>query len=255
MNPKLSVNLDHVLTLRQVRQTLYPSIVEAARLVELSQACGVTLHLREDRRHVQDPDVFSVQAAMRKKLNLEMSIASDVVAVCLRLKPQQATLVPERRAELTTEGGLNLSENSETIRQVLTQLKAAGIVVSLFIEPSLLVVEQSRSLGADMVELHTGAFAHATALGRDGADELLRLRRAAEHAHGLGLQVAAGHGLTLQNVAAVAQLPYITELNIGHGLVSHAVFVGLPQAIADFLQAMQQSTEHSVQNVPALSLS
>ena len=249
----ICVNLDHVATLRQARLTSYPSLIETARIVDQSTAVGVTLHLREDRRHVQDHDVFDVKQNILKKLNLEMSTARDIVELCLKALPAQATLVPERRQELTTEGGLNVFDDPRNLRQLIATLQSHKIVVSLFIDPTIEAVETSAAIGADIVELHTGAYAQAFLEGRQIDSEIQQLRKAALHAHEAGLLVYAGHGLTLDNVSTVAQIPYLSELNIGHGLVSHAVEVGLRQAIADFSVAMNGPAPTALKAEPILS--
>ena len=252
---QLSVNLDHVATLRQQRRVSYPSVQKAMEIVEASPALGVTLHLREDRRHIQDGDLLVAKASFGKKLNLEMSLATDIVELALRVAPQQITLVPERREELTTEGGLDVKVHFDRLKPLIQAFKTKNIHSSLFIEPDVTAIRYAAELGADAVELHTGAYANAVLQAKNVDLELQRLRQAASIAHSAGLRVYAGHGLTLDNVGAVAMLQHITELNIGHGLVSHAVFVGLTQAIADFCHAMSQAHKVAFNAEPALSLS
>jgi pyridoxine 5-phosphate synthase len=227
---KLGVNLDHVATLRQVRRTTYPDVWVAAQAAEGGGADGITVHLREDRRHIQDADVDLLRARISTKLNLEMAATQEMVAKACAVRPQDACLVPERRAELTTEGGLDAAGQIDTLRPVVERLQAAGIRVSLFIDPEDRQIEAAQRLRANAVELHTGTYADVpTALARQA--ELERIRRAAEHAAAAGLLINAGHGLTLDNVAPIAAIAVVHELNIGHSIVADAVFVGLEEAV------------------------
>ncbi len=231
----LGVNIDHVATLRQARRTNEPDPVWAAALAELGGADGITVHLREDRRHIQDRDVELLRQTVTVKLNLELACNADVLAIACRLRPDQATLVPERREEVTTEGGLDALGNREAVAEALARLRAAGIVVSLFLDPEPAQIELAAELGADAVELHTGRYALA-ASGGPQTVELLALSRAAAMVRQLGLTLHAGHGLTYRNVRPIAQLEGMTELNIGHSIVSRAVMVGFQQAVREMKQ-------------------
>ena len=224
---RLYVNIDHVATLREARKTDEPDTIAAAAAAERAGADGITVHLREDRRHIQDADVTALAKSVRTVLNLELGAAPEIVRIAARVKPFQATVVPERRREITTEGGLALRRGDRRLRLAVEMLQDAGIRVSLFIDPVPKVIDQARALGVPAIELHTGRYAHNWK--RPGP--LNELRRAASHAKGLGLAVHAGHGLTYQNVQPVAAIPEIEELNIGHSIVSNAVFWGLEEAV------------------------
>jgi pyridoxine 5-phosphate synthase len=226
---RLYINIDHVATVRQARRTDEPDPVEAARRCEEAGADGITVHLREDRRHIQDHDVERL-APLVRVLNLELATSGDVVALACRLKPYQATLVPERREEVTTEGGLDLARPNPRLRETIRRLEQAGARVSLFIDPDFAALDAAKDLGVPAVELHTGRYAHTW---RDGDAALDELRRAARHAADMGLFVHAGHGLTYRNVTPVARIPEIEELNIGHSVVSRAVMVGMGAAVAE----------------------
>jgi pyridoxine 5-phosphate synthase len=228
----LGVNIDHVATLRQVRQTVEPDPVWAAAICELAGADGITVHLREDRRHIQDRDVELLRQTVRSKLNLEMAVAEEIVTFATRIRPDQATLVPERREEVTTEGGLDVVGNRARISDVVKRLQDAGIVVSLFIDPERDQVEASRETGAEFIELHTGAYANARTPSEQAA-QLDALRKAGAQSRGLGLGLNAGHGLTVLNVQPVAAIPEMHELNIGHSIISRAVFMGLDAAVKE----------------------
>jgi len=226
---KLGVNIDHVATLRQARRTSYPDIVEAALAAERGGADGITVHLREDRRHIQDADVDRLQASIGTKLNLEIAATDEMVNKALQVRPTDVCLVPEKREELTTEGGLDVAGQSESLARVVGRLRDAQIRVSLFIDPDEKQIEASRKLKADIVELHTGTYAEAA--GSHGRiRELERILRAAQVADGYGLIVNAGHGLTMDNVEPIAGIPLMFELNIGHSLVADALFLGLEEA-------------------------
>ncbi len=227
---RLYINIDHVATVRQARRTDEPDPVAAARLCEAAGADGITAHLREDRRHIQDDDVERLARAVRTVLNLELATSHDIVALACRLKPFQATLVPERREEITTEGGLDLSRNTERLKQTIAQLTDAGIRVSLFVDPTRESMERSAALGVPAVELHTGRYAHSWPAGEAALAELVA---AARHARSLGLAVHAGHGLTYRNVVPVAAIAEIEELNIGHSVVSRAVMNGMLEATTE----------------------
>jgi pyridoxine 5-phosphate synthase len=224
---RLYVNIDHVATLREARKTDEPDPVEAALAAERAGADGITAHLREDRRHIQDADVVALSKRVTTVLNLELGAAPEIVRIAARVKPFQATLVPERRREITTEGGLALRRGDRRLRLAIEMLQNAGIRVSLFIDPVTTVIDQARALGVPAIEIHTGRYAHNWK--RPGP--LQELRRAAAHAKSLGLAVHAGHGLTYQNVLPVARIPEIEELNIGHSIVSNAVFWGIEEAV------------------------
>jgi pyridoxine 5-phosphate synthase len=225
---RLYVNIDHVATLREARRTDEPDPVQAAAACERAGADGITVHLREDRRHIQDADVKGLARAVRTVLNLELGAHPEIVRIAARVRPFQATLVPERRREITTEGGLALRSGDRRLRDAIGRLQDAGIRVSLFIDPVRKTLDQAKALGVPAVELHTGRYAHTW---RRGPKALNELRRAAAYAKGLGLAVHGGHGLTYQNVQPVAAIPEIEELNIGHSIVSNAVFWGLEEAV------------------------
>jgi pyridoxine 5-phosphate synthase len=225
---RLYVNIDHVATLREARKTDEPDPVQAAAAAERAGADGITVHLREDRRHIQDADVTALARSVRTVLNLELGAHDEIVRLAARIKPFQATLVPEKRQEITTEGGLALRKGDRRLKGAITRLKDAGIRVSLFIDPSVKTIDVARELGVPAIEIHTGRYAHTW---RRGDAALKELRRAATHAKQIGLAVHAGHGLTYQNVQPVAAIPEIEELNIGHSIVSNAVFWGLEEAV------------------------
>ncbi len=228
---RLYINIDHVATLREARKTDEPDPVAAALLCQQAGADGITAHLREDRRHIQDADVERLMKAVAV-LNLELATSQDIVALACRLRPYQATLVPERREEITTEGGLDLSRPSPKLREASRRLEEAGIRVSLFIDPDLPTIDSAKDLGVPAIELHTGRYAHSWRQSDKALDEL---RRAASHAADLGLSVHAGHGLTAANVGPVAAIPEIEELNIGHSVVSRAISVGIAAAVRRWL--------------------
>lgn len=231
---RLYINVDHVATLREARKTDEPDPLAAALLCQKAGADGITAHLREDRRHIQDADVERLMAEV-EVLNLELATSPDVVAIACRLRPYQATLVPERREEITTEGGLGLSRPTPRLRETIRRLEEAGIRISLFIDPDLPVLDAAKDLGVPAIELHTGRYAHTWRQSERALDEL---RRAAGHAADMGLFVHAGHGLTYHNVAPVAAIPQIEELNIGHSVMSRAVMVGMRAAVTEMRKAM-----------------
>jgi pyridoxine 5-phosphate synthase len=239
---RLYINVDHVATVRQARRTDEPDPVEAALLCERGGAEGITAHLREDRRHIQDDDVERLMSAVQV-LNLELATSPDVVALACRLRPYQATLVPERREEITTEGGLDLGRPNPKMRDTIRRLEEAGARVSLFIDPDLRTIDAAKDLGVPAIELHTGRYANGW---RQGGTALEELQRAARHAADMGLFVHAGHGLTYLNVAPVAAIPQIEELNIGHSVVSRSVMVGMRQAVEEMRKAMEGSRESQV---------
>ncbi|HEV8598816.1 MAG TPA: pyridoxine 5'-phosphate synthase [Gemmatimonadales bacterium] len=225
---RLYVNIDHIATIRQARRTDEPDPVDAARLAEGAGADGITAHLREDRRHVQDADLERLSASVRTVLNAELATAPDVLDRVCRLRPYQATLVPERREEITTEGGLDLARKDSRLQDAITRLREAGIRVSLFIDPDRTTIDLARGLGVPAIELHTGKYSHRW---RDDPGALQQLAGAARHAKAAGLAVHAGHGLTYLNVQPVAAIPELEELNIGHSIVSRAVLTGMTEAV------------------------
>jgi pyridoxine 5-phosphate synthase len=234
---RLFINVDHVATLREARKTTYPDPVEAALLAEASgYVSGITVHLREDRRHISDRDVAGIKRRIRIPFNLEMAASPEIVEIALATRPEQVTLVPERREEITTEGGLDLRAGFERVEAATRRLVQAEIVVSLFVDPDLQIMDLARRAGASHVELHTGRYCDADGHARDR--ELALLRTAAAHAQALGLVVNAGHGLTAANVGPVASIPGILDLNIGHALVARSVFVGLREALREMAAAM-----------------
>jgi pyridoxine 5-phosphate synthase len=232
---QLGVNIDHVATVRQARRTYEPDPVWAAALAELGGADGITVHLREDRRHIQDRDLRLLRETVTVKLNLEMATAEEVVGIACGLRPAQATLVPESRQEVTTEGGLDVAAEGARVAEVVARLRAAGIVVSLFLDADERQIDAAHDVGADAVELHTGQYALATA-GQAQDRELERLLRGARQIVERGMTLHAGHGLTYRNVRPVADLPKMCELNIGHSIVARALMVGLQQAVREMKQ-------------------
>ena len=234
---RLGVNIDHVATIRQARRTYEPDPVAAAIIATLAGADGITVHLREDRRHIQDRDLPLLRETVHTRLNLELAAYDEILAIAVKLKPDEATLVPEKRQELTTEGGLDVAGQLDTIRAATARLKDAGIVVSLFIDCNLHQVDAAVAVGAQAIEFHTGTYADATTvLEREG--ELAKLRSATSHALDRGLKVHMGHGLNYQNVAAIVRIPGVEELNIGHSIISRAVLVGMDRAVRDMKEAM-----------------
>jgi pyridoxine 5-phosphate synthase len=227
----LGVNIDHVATLRQVRRGRYPDPVHAALSAESAGADSITLHLREDRRHIQDQDVRALRPLLQTRMNLEMAVTDEMLAIAASVLPADCCLVPERRAELTTEGGLDVLAQPQRLRAAVGELTRAGVRVALFIDPERAQIEGAARAGAPVVELHTGAYAQAS--GGAAATELERLRVATRLAASLGLTVHAGHGLNYHNVQPVAAIAEISELNIGHALIAHALFVGLPAAVRE----------------------
>jgi pyridoxine 5-phosphate synthase len=250
---KLGVNIDHVATLRQQRQGTTPEPVFAALTAEAHGADGIVAHLREDRRHILDRDVWKLREVIKTRLNLEMANAPEIVAIALKLKPDIVCLVPERRQEITTEGGLDVVANERALTLTRKQMNDAGIQVSLFIAPDPIQIEASARTGSQFIELHTGAFAEAFSQGRrhvdhepvdqgEGPSELIELQRlitGARQAHALGLRVNAGHGLNYQNLPTLHDVPHLVELNIGHTIISRSVTVGLSTAVKDMLSLME----------------
>jgi len=249
---RLHINIDHVATLRNARGTPYPDPVEAARVCLDAGAHGITAHLREDRRHINDQDVERLRNTLRSTFNLECASTDEMIAIAIERKPDVVTLVPERREERTTEGGLEVKNAGPALKKHIDALQAADIKVSLFIAPSIEQVDASRALGVEQIELHTGEYAHAFGYGRPSYSDMskpmpvsahtehTKLATAAKHAHGLGLEVAAGHGLTTRNVGALVQIPEIIELNIGHAVIADAVFLSLNGAVKAMLTAIER---------------
>ena len=233
----LGVNIDHVATVRQARGGTHPDPVHAALVAEAAGADSITLHLREDRRHIQDQDVATLRPLLKTHMNLEMAVTEEMIAIALKAQPADVCFVPERRAEVTTEGGLDAAGQGARIAHAVARMSAAGIRSSLFIDPDLRQVEAAAAVRAPVIELHTGAYAHAA--GDAQQAELARLVACARRAVALGLVVNAGHGLNYQNVRPVAAIPEIVELNIGHALIGHAVFVGLATAVREMKALMQ----------------
>ena len=237
---KLGVNIDHVATLRQARGTKYPSVIQAALRAEQSGADSITLHLREDRRHMQDADIFALRPLLQTKMNLECAVTDEMIDIALQVAPQDVCLVPERREERTTEGGLDVIAHFDKVAAAAQKLKAAGIRVSLFIAPDIAQIDASHKAGAPVIELHTGTFADAQD-DTAQAYELNRIKIALKHALDLGLVVNAGHGLNNHNVHKIAALPGIEELNIGHAIVAHALFVGWDNAVREMKVLMKEA--------------
>ena len=238
---RLYINIDHVATVREARKGSSPDPVEAALLCERAGADGITAHLREDRRHIRDHDIDGLARSIKTVLNLEMACTDEMVGIAERLRPHQATLVPERREEVTTEGGLDVSRDRQRLADGIARLNAAGIRTSLFIDPDAAAVEQSRALGAAAIELHTGRYSHAPT---DPAT-LRALVDASRRGADLGLAVHAGHGLTTENVGPVAAIPEVEELNIGHAVISRAIFIGLEEAVRELRRAMDAARKRS----------
>jgi pyridoxine 5-phosphate synthase len=245
----LCVNIDHIATLRQARGSAYPDPLEGARLCEESGAHGITVHLREDRRHIQDRDVIGLKDIVKGKLNLEMALSDEIIAIAKKVKPDQITLVPEKRQEITTEGGLDVAAHFDRIQAVVKQFHDIGVVVSLFVEPEREMVSRSKETGADYIELHTGTY--CTAADTFGGDlyrepppvvkhELERIYRAAEHAFGIGIGINAGHGLNVYNLKPVLAARGLEELNIGHSVIARSIFIGLPAAVKELLAIIRE---------------
>ena len=240
---KLGVNIDHIATLRQARKALEPDPVAAAILAELAGADGITVHLRQDRRHIQDEDVRRLRDTVTTRLNLEMAATEEMVRIGAGLRPDQATLVPERKNEITTEGGLNVAGNPAPVAAAIRELTGAGIQVSLFVDPDMEQIDAAAELGAVMVELNTRAYSEAAPKSPDLAGqaldiELSRIIRATDGAASRGIKVLAGHGLTYRNVRLISDIPEIEELNIGHNIIARASLVGLQRAVREMLEAM-----------------
>jgi pyridoxine 5-phosphate synthase len=236
----LGVNIDHVATIRQARRTRYPDPVYAALMAEQAGADSITLHLREDRRHIQDRDLRAMKDVLQTRMNLEMAVTDEMIAIATEVRPRDVCLVPERREELTTEGGLDVARQLERVREAVARLSEAGIRVSLFIDPEERQLEASRAAGAPVVELHTGAYADALDETAQ-RQELARVQQAARVGTELGLAVNAGHGLNYHNVQPVARIPQVIELNIGHAIVARAIFDGLSTAVIEMKRLMTEA--------------
>ena len=246
MTARLNVNIDHVATIREARKTIEPSVLQAARICEEAGAHGITVHIRGDRRHIQDRDIEQLREAVTTYLNVEMAATDEMTAIAARIKPDALSLVPESPNEVTTEGGLDVIGNFDNVQNAVEKLKAAGVFVSIFIDPDTAQIDAAKRAGAEQVELCTAEYAELT-LGERAHDaqwqqkaeaEIERIRDAAVHAQALGLVVAAGHGLTTMNVGRLAHMPVIAEFNIGHHIISRAVFVGLDAAVNEMLAAI-----------------
>ena len=240
---ELGVNIDHIATVRQARRTVEPDPVWAATLAELGGADGITVHLREDRRHIQDRDVNLLRETVRCKLNLEMACAEEMVKIACKLRPDQATLVPERREEITTEGGLDVVSQLEAVKKIVKRLQDRGIVVSLFLDPDSMQIEAGIRTGCDAVEIHTGCYALAETEKKRNA-ELLRIQTTGKVIHSSGLRLHAGHGLTYHNVVPIATIPNMLELNIGHSIIARALMVGMKEAVVQMKQLLMIRSEH-----------
>ena len=246
MPAKLNVNVDHVATIREARKTIEPSVVAAAVTCEQAGANGITVHIRQDRRHIQDRDIELLRDVVTTYLNVEMAATDEMVAIAVRTKPDAVSLVPENPNEITTEGGLNVVDNLEQVKNAVEKLKEAGIFVSIFIDPNNKQIEAAKNAGAQQVELCTAEYAELTLSARAAhgegekraATELERVKNAAKFGKSLGLIVAAGHGLTYRNVGPLATIPEITEFNIGHNIISRSIFVGLDQAVKEMIRAI-----------------
>ncbi|MCK5813297.1 MAG: pyridoxine 5'-phosphate synthase [Cocleimonas sp.] len=239
MTLELGVNIDHIATLRQARGTIYPDLLQAMRLVEEAGAQAITIHLREDRRHIQDADVYAIRQHCQRRLNLELAATDEMVAIACDVSPSDACVVPEKREELTTEGGLDIIGLFDRVKKSTQTLKQAGIRVSLFIEPDIEQIKRVPDIGAPVIELHTGTYANA--IGDDKKREFDRILKASEVADELGIQVNAGHGLDYENTQIIAAIPQIRELNIGHSMVSRAVFVGIKEATVEMLELLRKA--------------
>jgi len=242
MSIYLGVNIDHIATLREARGTIYPSPLEAALICENSGADSITLHLREDRRHIQDRDVVEIRSSLKTKMNLEMAATDEMIKIAREIKPQDCCLVPEKREELTTEGGLDVASQISRMTEVCQQLKEENIRTSLFIDADIKQIDAAMSCGAPVIEIHTGHFADSTTI-EEQADKYTQIKKACKYAHGIGLQVNAGHGLTIQNTKLIAEINEIVELNIGHSIVARSVFIGLENAVSEIKELMLEARD------------
>jgi pyridoxine 5-phosphate synthase len=248
MTARLNVNIDHVATIREARKTIEPNIVTAAVICEQAGANGITVHLRQDRRHIQDRDIELLRAVLTTYLNVEMAATDEMVDIAVRTMPDAVSLVPENANEVTTEGGLDVVGNFVTVKKAVEKLREVGIFTSIFIDPDREQIDAAKSCSAQQIEICTAEYAEITLAGKavhgetaeKAVSEIERIRTSAEHAASLGMHVAAGHGLTYRNVGSLAALPSITEFNIGHNIISRAVFVGLDQAVREMIGAIRQ---------------
>ncbi len=234
---RLGVNVDHVATLRQARGTKYPDVISAALLCEKAGAYGITAHLREDRRHIQDSDMQSLASSV-KRLNMEMAVTEEMISIACRLKPVNCCLVPEKRQELTTEGGLDMLADFPRMKSAVGRLGNAGIAVSIFIDPEHDQIRAASDSGAPLIELHTGTYALSEGAARER--EIERLAKAADFAHSIGLKVNAGHGIDYSNMDGILLIPHLVELNIGHSIISRSVFVGISEAVSEMIRLMEK---------------
>lgn len=240
MRIKLGLNIDHVATVRQARKADYPDPVHAAVMAELAGADSITIHLREDRRHIQDRDVYAIKDAIKISLNLEMAIHADILDIALKVCPEEVCIVPEKREEITTEGGLDVIKNKDGLKDAIARLKAKNIRVSLFIDPEPAQIKAAKEVGAQVIEIHTGKYANAKTL-KEVREELNVIRKAAEYASSIELQVNAGHGLNYQNVYDIAKIPELDTLNIGHSIIGRAIMIGLDRAVRDMAAIMDKA--------------
>jgi len=242
---RLFVNVDHVATIREARKTVEPDPLIAAQIAEDAGADGITVHLREDRRHIQDHDVERIRLAIKTRLNLEMAPVEEMVGIALQIRPYQVSLVPEKRQEITTEGGLDVCSKMETLIQIKERLTASGILFSLFVDPDPRQIEAAGRVGADSVEINTGGYSELK-IEEDIEEALVKIIQCANQAVGLGLRVFAGHGLTNDNVQAIAAIPDIEELNIGHHIVARAVFCGMEKAVKEMIHSIKKVSSHKI---------
>lgn len=241
---KLGVNVDHIATLRQARRGKYPDPVEGAILAELAGCDSIVCHLREDRRHIQEKDVYLLRKVVKTKFNLEMALNEDIIKIALEVKPDQVTIVPERREELTTEGGLDVIKFSEKIKENIKRFQENGIKVSLFIEPDLNQIEESKKIGADYIEIHTGRYAEAENES-EMYEELNKIIKAVEYAVSIGLGVNAGHGLNYKNVGKICKIKGIEELNIGYSIICRSIYVGIYQAVKEMKEIIEKNEKEN----------
>jgi len=235
----LCVNIDHIATLRQARGEKFPDLIYAAKIIEKTDAVGITVHLREDRRHIQDYDVINLRKVLTKKLNLEMSLNKDIVDFAQKVIPDEATLVPEKRKELTTEGGLDVIKNKLKLDKVIQDLKKKGIVVSLFIDPDLNQIKAAKDVNTDFIEIHTGSYANAKNKATENK-EFNKIKMAVQYAKQIGLRVNAGHGLNYKNTKKIAKIKDIEDLNIGFSIIAYSIFVGLERAVKEMLKIIRE---------------
>lgn len=238
-NVKLCVNVDHIATLRQARGGTFPDPIKGAMLCEENGAEGITVHLREDRRHIQDFDVYALRDVVNGKFNLEMALSDDIISIAMQVIPDQITLVPEKREELTTEGGLNVKQNFKKIREVVETFHRLEVEVSLFIEPEIDIIDLSYDTGSDFIELHTGTYCN-TSREADVQREKSRLYTAASHALKKGIRINAGHGLNYENTSPILGIEGLEELNIGHSIISQSIYTGLPHAVREMVRILQE---------------